>query len=176
MALICLTIIPFTYLWRTTFREIGENIGRQEIEYDTNDIIIDEQHYKFNTFNLKFLYSPIERFAIGIGGSYDADREYELRFARNRRALANKHIDRAREASWTPTSFSSMSFMRAKIHGINKSLSNSTLLISRQSPEQFIAADTMCLFNIATPTNMNPGRCTDHFLAIISEKGVLSAR
>jgi hypothetical protein len=54
--------------------------GHREVEYESRIGMVDNQAYKFNEFELDYMYTPIRRLSIGFELSYDVDREYEVKF------------------------------------------------------------------------------------------------
>lgn len=59
---------------------LGGGAGHRQIEYESNGQTVDEQLYKFNEALTRVMISPWQRFAFGVIGEYDFDREYELKF------------------------------------------------------------------------------------------------
>jgi hypothetical protein len=60
--------------------EFSSRAARKEIEYEANNIRIDQQDYKSNMLDLKILLTPYRRITFGVAGGFDVDREYELHF------------------------------------------------------------------------------------------------
>lgn len=60
--------------------KIAAGAGHREIEYESNNVVVENESYKFNESRLEVLFSPWKNFAFGLVGHYDFDREYELKF------------------------------------------------------------------------------------------------